>query len=75
MIVLTFAFGVMLASTIPAASQVVFAQKNQKTTNVAPSGKEATRIINQTNSIPTNQTTTTVQKKTESVGNVPVPSS
>jgi hypothetical protein len=74
LIVLTFAFGVMLASTIPAASQVVFAQKNQITTNVAPSGKEATRIINQT-SIPANQTTTTVQKKTESVGNVPVPSS
>jgi hypothetical protein len=85
LILLTFAFGIMLASTISAASVVVFAQKNQTntgasssgnqtTTNVAPSGKEATRIINQT-SIPANQTTTTVQKKTEPVGNIPIPSS
>jgi hypothetical protein len=85
LILLTFAFGIMLASTISAASVVVFAQKNQTntgasssgnqtTTNVAPAGKEATRIINQT-SIPANQTTTTVQKKTEPVGNVPIPSS
>ncbi len=74
LILLTFAFGIILASTISAASHVVFAQKNQTTTNVAPAGKEATRIINQT-SIPANQSTTTVQKKTESVGNVPVPSS
>jgi len=86
LIVLTFAFGIMLASTISAASVVVFAQKNQTdtgassssgnqtTTNVAPAGKEATRIINQT-SVPANQTTTTVQKKTEPVGNVPIPSS
>jgi hypothetical protein len=84
LIVLTFAFGIMLASTISTASVVVFAQKNQTktasssgnqtTTNVAPAGKEATRIINQT-SIPANQTTTTVQKKTEPVGNIPIPSS
>jgi hypothetical protein len=84
LIVLTFAFGIMLASTISTASVVVFAQQknqtktasssgNQTTTNVAPAGKEATRIINQT-SIPANQTTTTVQKKTEPVGNVPLPS-
>lgn len=63
----------MLASTISAASVVVFAQKNQTTTNVTPAGKQATKIINQT-SIPANQTTTTVQKKTEPVGNVPIPS-
>jgi len=87
LIVLTFAFGIMLASSISTASVVVFAQQknqtktgasspssgNQTTTNVAPAGKEATRIINQT-SIPANQTTTTVQKKTEPVGNVPLPS-
>ena len=86
MILLTFAFGIMLASTISAASVVVFAQQknqtktgasspsggNQTTTNVAPAGKEATRIINQT-SIPANQTTTSIQKKTEPVGNVPIP--
>jgi hypothetical protein len=74
LIVLTFAFGIMLASTVSAASFVVFAQKNQTTTNVTPAGKQATRIINQT-SIPANQTTTTIQKKTEPVGNVPIPSS
>ena len=84
LIVLTFAFGIMLASTISTASVVVFAQKNQTktasssgnqtTTNVTPAGKEATRIINQT-SIPANQTTTTIQKKTEPVGNIPIPSS
>ena len=62
----------MLASTISAASFVVFAQKNQSTTNVTPAGKQATKIINQT-SIPANQTTTTVQKKTEPVENVPIP--
>ena len=85
LIVLTFAFGVMLASTISTASVVVFGQKNQTntgassssgnqtTTNVTPAGKEATRIINQT-SVPANQTTTTVQKKTEPVGNVSIPS-
>jgi hypothetical protein len=72
LIVLTFAFGIMLASTISAASLVVFAQKNQTTTNVTPAGQQATKIINQT-SIPANQTTTTVQKKTESVGNVTLP--
>ncbi len=38
----------MLASTISAASQLVSAQKNQTTTNVAPAGKQATKIINQT---------------------------
>src|ERR671938_389622 len=70
LILLTFAFGIMLASTI---SVVIFAQKNQTTTNVAPAGKQATKIINQT-SIPANQTTITVQKKTEPVGNVPIPS-
>ena len=84
LIVLTFAFGIMLASTISTASVVVFAQKNQTktasssgnqtTTNVTPAGKQATRIINQT-SIPANQTTTTIQKKTEPVGNIPIPSS
>src|ERR671933_1156677 len=63
----------MLASTISAASLVVFAQKNQTPTNVTPAGKQATRIINQT-SIPANQTTTTIQRKTEPVGNVPLPS-
>ena len=83
LIVLTFAFGIMLASTISTASVVVFAQKNQTktasssgnqtTTNVTPAGKQATRIINQT-SIPANQTTTTIQKKTEPVGNIPIPS-
>ena len=87
LIVLTFAFGIMLASTISTASVVVFAQQknqtntaassssggNQTTTNVTPAGKQATRIINQT-SIPANQTTTTIQKKTEPVGNVPIPS-
>ena len=87
LIVLTFAFGIMLASTISTASVVVFAQKNQTktgasssssggnqtTTNVTPAGKQATRIINQT-SIPANQSTTTIQKKTEPVGNVPIPS-
>src|ERR1041385_356768 len=73
LILLTFAFGIMLASTISAASHVVFAQKNQTTTNVAPAGQQATKIINQT-SMPANQTTTTVQKKTEPVGNVPLSS-
>ena len=87
LIVLTFAFGIMLASTISAASVVVYAQQknqtnttasssssgNQTTTNVTPAGQQATKIINQT-SIPANQTTTTVQKKTEPVGNVPLPS-
>jgi len=73
LMLLTFAFGIMLASTISSASVVVFAQKNQTTTNVAPAGKQATKIINQT-SVPANQTTTTVQKKTEPVGNVPIPS-
>jgi hypothetical protein len=72
-IVLTLAFGVVLASTISAASVVVFAQKNQTTTNVTPAGKQATKIINQT-SIPANQTTTTIQKKSEPVGTVPLPS-
>ena len=72
LIVLTLTFGIMLASTISAASFVVFAQKNQTTTNVTPAGKQATKIINQT-SIPANQTTTTIQKKTEPVGNVPIP--
>jgi hypothetical protein len=71
LIVLTLAFGIMLASTVSAASFVVFAQKNQTTTNVTPAGKQATKIINQT-SIPANQTTTTIQKKTEPVGNVPI---
>ena len=39
---------------------------------MAPAGKQVTKIINQT-SIPANQTTTTVQKKSEPVGNVPIP--
>src|SRR3569623_1276792 len=73
LIVLTFTFGIMLAYTISAASLVVIAQKNQTTTNVTPAGQQATKIVNQT-SIPANQTTTTVQKKTESVGNVSLPS-
>jgi hypothetical protein len=72
LILLTLAFGLVLASTISAASVVVFAQKNQTTTNVTPAGKQATKIINQT-SIPANQTITTVQKKSEPVGNVPIP--
>jgi hypothetical protein len=84
LILLTFGFGIMLASTISTALVVVFAQKNQTntgapsssgnqtTTNVTPAGKQATKIINQT-SIPANQTTTTIQKKTEPVGNVPIP--
>jgi hypothetical protein len=73
-IVLTFAFGIMLASTISSAASVaVFAQKNQTTTNVAPAGKQATKIINQT-SVPANQTTTSIQKKSEPVGNVSLPS-
>ena len=74
LIVLTLAFGVIMTSTISAASVAVFAQKNQTTTNVTPSGKQATKIINQT-SIPANQTTTTIQKKSQSVGKVPIPSS
>jgi flagellar basal body-associated protein FliL len=73
LIVLILAFGLVLASTISAASVMVFAQKNQTTTNVAPAGKQATKIINQT-SIPANQTTTSVQKKSEPVGNVSLPS-
>jgi hypothetical protein len=61
LIILTFAFGIMLASTISAASVVVFAQKNQTntsasssssgnqtTTNVTPAGQQAIKIINQT---------------------------
>ena len=71
-IVLAFIFGIVLASNISAASVNVFAQKNQTTTNIAPAGNQATKIINQT-SIPANQTTTSVQKKTEPVGNVPIP--
>jgi hypothetical protein len=47
LIILTLAFGIMLTSTISAASQLVSAQKNQTTTNVAPAGKQATKIINQ----------------------------
>jgi hypothetical protein len=65
------------------SSVLVFAQNNQTntatssggnqtTTNVTPAGKQATRIINQT-SIPANQTTTTIQQKTEPVGNIPLP--
>jgi hypothetical protein len=46
-------------------------KKIKQTTNVTPAGKQATKIINQT-SIPANQTTTTIQKKTEPVGNVPI---
>ena len=73
-IITTLAFGIMLISaTVSGASVVVFAQKNQTKTNVTPAGKQATKIINQT-SIPANKTTTTIQKKTESVGKVPLPS-
>ena len=43
LILLTFVFGIMLASTISAGSVVVFAQKNQTTTTVTPSGKQATK--------------------------------
>jgi cytoskeletal protein RodZ len=71
-IIITLVFGLVLASIISAASVVVFAQKNQTTTNVTPAGKQATKIINQT-SIPANQTTTTIQKKSEPVGTVPLP--
>ena len=63
----------MLAATVSGASVVVSAQKNQTKTNVTPAGKQATKIINQT-SIPANKTTTTIQKKTEPVGKVPLPS-
>jgi cytoskeletal protein RodZ len=59
LILLTFAFGIMLASTISAGSIVVFAQKNQTTTNVAPAGQQATKIINQTSTAP-NVTSTNV---------------
>jgi hypothetical protein len=73
-IVITLAFGIMLISAVlSGASVVVFAQKNQTKTNVTPAGKQATKIINQT-SIPANKTTTTIQKKTEPVGKVPLPS-
>ena len=63
----------MLAATVSGASVGVSAQKNQTKTNVTPAGKQATKIINQT-SIPANKTTTTIQKKTERVGKVPLPS-
>jgi hypothetical protein len=63
----------MLAATVSGASVGVSAQKNQTKTNVTPAGKQATKIINQT-SIPANKTTTTIQKKTEPVGKVPLPS-
>jgi len=74
-IVLTLALGIMLISSaaVSGASVVVSAQKNQTKTNVTPAGKQATKIINQT-SIPANKTTTTIQKKTEPVGKVPLPS-
>jgi hypothetical protein len=74
-IVITLALGIMLTSSaaVSGASVVVFAQKNQTKTNVTPAGKQATKIINQT-SIPANKTTTTIQKKTEPVGKVPLPS-
>src|SRR6185312_15178110 len=74
-IVITLALGIMLTSSavLSGASVVVFAQKNQTKTNVTPAGKQATKIINQT-SIPANKTTTTIQKKTEPVGKVPLPS-
>jgi uncharacterized protein (UPF0333 family) len=83
LIVLILIFGIMMASSISTASVLVFAQNNQtktasssggnQTTNVTPTGKQATRIINQT-SIPANQTTTIIQQKTEPVGNIPLPS-
>ena len=74
-IVLTLALGIMLISSaaVSGASVVVFAQKNQTKTSVTPAGKQATKIINQT-SIPANKTTTTIQKKTQAVGKVPLPS-
>jgi hypothetical protein len=72
-IVITLALGIMLAATVSGASVVVSAQKNQTKTNVTPAGKQATKIINQT-SIPANKTTTTIQKKTQAVGKVPLPS-
>jgi hypothetical protein len=56
-IITTLAFGIMLISAaVSGASVVVFAQKNQTKTNVSPTGKQATKIINQT-SIPANKTT------------------
>ena len=73
LILLPLAFGIILASAISAASVVVFAQENQTTTNVTPAGKQTTKIINQT-STPANLTTTTIQKKSEPVGTVPLPS-
>jgi flagellar basal body-associated protein FliL len=72
-IVITLALVIMLAATVSGASVGVSAQKNQTKTNVTPAGKQATKIINQT-SIPANKTTTTIQKKTEPVGKVPLPS-
>jgi hypothetical protein len=43
------------------------ASSNSNQTAVTPADKQATKIINQTN-IPSNQTSTTVEKKTELVG-------
>jgi hypothetical protein len=40
LVVLTLAFGIMLASAISAVSVAVFAQKNQTITNVIPAGKQ-----------------------------------
>jgi hypothetical protein len=68
-IVLTLALGLMLASTIsvgPGAfaqknqTKASFSNSNQKT--ITPAGKQASKIINQTN-IPANKTTTTIKKR------------
>ena len=48
------------------------ASSNSNQTAVTPAGKQVTKIINQTN-IPANQTSTTVEKKTEPVGKTPLP--
>ena len=71
-IIITLILGIMLAYTISGVSAIVFAQKNQTKINVTSVGKGATKIINQT-SVPATQTTITVQKKTESVKNIPLP--
>jgi hypothetical protein len=81
-IVLTLAFGVILASTAVSVGPtvVVFAQKNHtkassssnsNQTTVTPAGKESTKIINQT-TIPANQTSTTIEKTAKPVEKTPL---
>jgi hypothetical protein len=84
-IVLTLAFGIILASSTSSIGPtiVVFAQKNQtkapspssssnsNQTTVTPAGKQATKIINQT-TIPANQTSTTIEKTAKPVEKTPL---